>query len=61
VHALAIGRGDARRLLPAVLQCMQTKEGQIGDILAGGEDAEDAALLAQAVQCGLPAIYSPED
>jgi hypothetical protein len=58
MHPLAIGRGNARGLLSTVLQCMQTKVGQIGDILAGGENAEDAALLAQAVQNGLPALHT---
>ena len=45
----ALGRGDARRLLPAVLQGVEGEVGEAGDIRARGVDAEDAALVARSV------------
>src|SRR6185312_12349586 len=42
----SVGDGDAGRLLPAVLQRVQPVIGELGHVLAGGPDAEDAALLA---------------
>ena len=45
----ALGHGDARRLLPAVLQRVEGEVGEAGDIRAGGVDAEDAALVARSV------------
>ena len=46
---VAVGHGDTGGFLPAVLEGEQSEEGQAGDILAGGVDAEDAALLAGVV------------
>ncbi|WP_339937633.1 hypothetical protein [Undibacterium luofuense] len=42
-----VGRGDAGRLLSAVLERMDTEEGKPSDVLARSEDAKDSALLAQ--------------
>ena len=43
----AVGGGDARRLLAAVLEGVQPEVAQAGDVLAGGPHSEDAALLAR--------------
>ena len=43
----AVGGGDAGRLLAAVLEGVQAEVGQAGDLLAGGPDAEDTALLTR--------------
>ena len=40
---LAVGRRDAGRLLPAVLQRVEAEVGELGDLLARGPDAEDTA------------------
>ena len=45
----ALRDGDARRLLPAVLQGIEGEIGEAGDIGAWGADAEDAALVARSV------------
>ena len=45
----ALRRGDAGRLLPAVLQRVEGEVRQAGDVVAGGVDAEDAALVARSV------------
>ena len=45
----ALRDGDARRLLPAVLQGIEGEVGEAGDIGARGADAEDAALVARSV------------
>jgi hypothetical protein len=45
----ALRGGDARRLLPAVLEGVQGEVGQPGDVVAGGVDAEDPALVARSV------------
>ena len=45
---LAVGGGDAGRLLPAVLERVEAEEGESSHILAGGEDAHHAAGFAQA-------------
>jgi hypothetical protein len=41
----AVADRDAGGLLPAVLQRVETEVGQLGDFLAGGPDAEDAASI----------------
>ena len=45
----ALGRGDARRLLAAVLQRVEGEVGEPGDIRAWSVDAEHAALVARSV------------
>ena len=40
---LAVGRRNAGRLLPAVLQGVEAEVGELGDLLARGPDAEDTA------------------
>ena len=45
----ALGRGDARGLLAAVLERVEGEVRQAGDIGAGGMDAEHSALVARAV------------
>ena len=45
----AVGHGDAGRLLAAVLQGVEPEVGQVGDRLAGGVHAEDAARLLRRV------------
>src|ERR1700749_2849808 len=47
--AAGAGGGDARRLLAPVLEREQGKVGETGDVVAGGVDPEDAALIAGAV------------
>ena len=44
-HLRAVGDGDARRLLAAVLQGIQAVVRELGHVLAGGPDAEDATFL----------------
>ena len=48
-EAGAIAGGDSGRLLAAVLQRVQANVGEAGHRLAGGVDADHAALLARAV------------
>ena len=45
----ALGGGDARRLLAAVLERVEREVGEPGDVVLGRVDAEDAALVARAV------------
>ena len=49
----AVGGGDARALLPAVLQRVEAEVGQVRR-LGVAEDAEDAALVAELVEHCLP-------
>ena len=48
VELLAVGRDDAGRLLPAVLQRVQPEVGHVGGF-GVVEDAEDAALVVEVV------------
>ncbi len=48
VERLAVGRDDARRLLPAVLQRVKAEVGHVGGF-GVAEDAEDAAFVAEVV------------
>ena len=48
----ALGGGDARRLLPAVLERVEREVGQPRDLAPRRDDAEDAALIARAVAIG---------
>ena len=41
----AVADRDASRFLPAVLQCVEPVVGELGDLLAGSPDAEDAARV----------------
>ena len=45
-HLRAVGDGDARRLLAAVLQRVQAVVGELGDFFARRPDAEYATLFA---------------
>ena len=45
----AVRHRDPRRLLPAVLEGVEAQVGEVGDGLAGGVHAEDAAGLLQSV------------
>src|SRR4051812_25845684 len=45
----ALGGGDARRLLPAVLQGIEREIGETRDLAPWGDDAEHAALIARSV------------
>ena len=47
--AARVGRGDARRLLPAVLQGVEGEVRQARDVVLGRVDPEDAALVPRAV------------
>ena len=49
---LAVGGRDAGRLLPAVLQRVEAEVGELGDVLAGGPDAEDAAGVLRPLLAG---------
>ena len=51
---LAVAHRDTGGLLTAVLQGAQREVGHAGDVLAGGPDAKDAALLVQGVAVWLP-------
>src|SRR6185437_13411727 len=50
VQARAVGGGDARALLAAMLQGVEAEVSDAGDILAGSVDAKDAACLARPVR-----------
>ena len=45
--SLAVRGGDARAFLTTVLERIETKEGQSGDIFSGRMDSEDATLLME--------------
>ena len=45
----ALGRGDARRLLAAVLERVEREVGEPRDLAPRGADAEDAALVARSI------------
>ena len=45
----ALRRGDARRLLPAVLERVEREVREARDLTTGGDYAEDAALVARAI------------
>ena len=45
----AVGDRDAGALLATVLQSVEAEEGQPGDVVAGGEDAEDTAGVVEVV------------
>ncbi len=49
---LAVARRDARRLLAAVLQRVEPEVGELGDLLAGRPDTEDAAGVLGAFLAG---------
>ena len=49
---LAVGGRDPGRLLPAVLQGVEPVVGQLGDVLTGGPDAEDAAGVLRPLLAG---------
>ena len=49
---LAVARRDAGRLLAAVLQGVEPEVGELGDLLARGPDAEDAAGVLRALLPG---------
>ncbi len=51
-HAAAVGDGDARALLAAVLQRVEREIGEAGDIATGRVDAEDAAHQTAAIAPG---------
>ena len=49
-HDVAVlGRGDAGGLLAAVLERVEPEVREPRDLVAGGTDAEDAALVARAI------------
>ena len=50
--AAAVGRGDARRFLAPVLERVQREVREARDVVLGGEDPEDAALVARSVAEG---------
>ena len=52
----AVADRDAGRLLAAVLQRVETEVGQLGDVLAGRPDAEDAARVARALFLGVEVV-----
>ena len=52
VEALAVERDDARRLLAAMLQGVQTERGDRRGV-GMAEDAEHAAFFAQAIGLGI--------
>src|SRR5207245_11482366 len=48
-HLPAVADGDARALLPTVLQRIKAKVGEVGDVFASGIDAEQAAGFLHAL------------
>ena len=56
---LAVAGRDAGRLLPAVLQRVEAEVGELGDLLAGGPDAEDAAGVLRALLAGEQVVGQP--
>ena len=54
----AVADRDAGRLLAAVLQGVEAEVGQLGDVLAGGPDAEDAAGVLGALVLRVEAVVS---
>ena len=48
----AVADRDAGRLLAAVLQGVEAEVGQLGDVLAGGPDAEDATGVLRSLLAG---------
>ena len=48
----ALAGGDARRLLPAVLERVEAEVGEAGDVAAGGEYAKNPAFVARAIAIG---------
>ena len=53
---LAVADGDAGGLLAAVLQGVEAEIGELGDLLAGGPDAEDAAGVLRAPVVGIEVV-----
>ena len=51
-EALAVGRRDAGRLLPAVLEGVEAVVGELGDVLAGGPHPEDPAGVLRGLLAG---------
>ena len=51
-QSLAVGGGDAGRLLPAVLQGVEPVVGELGDVLARGPDAEDTTGVLRPLLAG---------
>ena len=54
----AVADRDAGRLLAAVLQGVEPEVGELGDVLARGPDAEDAAGVLRALVLGVEAVVS---
>jgi len=50
---LTVRHGDPGGLLATVLECVQAVVGELGDVLAGGPHAEDAAFLDRADALGV--------
>src|SRR5918997_874601 len=55
----AVGDGDARRLLAAVLQGVETEVGQLGDLLPRRPDAEDATGVLGSRGMGVEVVRQP--
>ena len=55
----AVADRDAGRLLPAVLQGVEAEVGELGDVLAGGPDAEDAARVLGAAILRVEVVVEP--
>ena len=53
-NGAAIAHGDARRLLPAVLERLQAEVRDARDVAPRGPDAEDAAFLVQRIAVRRP-------
>jgi hypothetical protein len=54
IQLRAVGGGDPRALLPAMLEGKDTEEGNAGYVFAGGVDSEDSAAFIQVVQQPYP-------
>ena len=55
----AVADRDAGGLLAAVLQGVEPEVGELGDLLAGGPDAEDAAGVLRALLAGEQVVVEP--
>jgi hypothetical protein len=57
LDAVTISGGDACALLPSMLESIEAKKGDPGDIFIRGINPKDAARLAEALQT-LPSVSS---
>ena len=57
-HRRAVADRDAGRLLATMLKRIEAEVGELGDLLAGGPDAEDSARVLRAFLAGMSSWVS---